>query len=352
MNKIFKKLISWMLAVVLVVSCVPVPAWAAAGEHLDKTYVTEINDGYVSISVSNQNGGFLIDTLLGNQLKDSDDNKNLLFPSEGYDTSFTSIRVQRTDGSTEEYVFGRKYGFMGLASTDVSVEATGSSIRATWGVKDLTVVQVLTLVDETNSQHGLVSIDYEVTTSAEDVENVQVRILLDTALGDQDFGFYELYDGSGSYGLVRKECVVENAYENMLRSVTGEGTSAVNAYTVNAIVEGNEIKPYQVAFGHWANLATTVFDFILQDFNVAQVAVGNVAYMNVMAELYIFCQRAVACDFEIIRMAADSENIHNGFLLVRLARFLWMRFFSAAYYWKHIYASCQFYITPIFGASQ
>ena len=262
MNKIFKKLISWMLAVVLVVSCVPVPAWAAAGEHLDKTYVTEINDGYVSISVSNQNGGFLIDTLLGNQLKDSDDNKNLLFPSEGYDTSFTSIRVQRTDGSTEEYVFGRKYGFMGLASTDVSVEATGSSIRATWGVKDLTVVQVLTLVDETNSQHGLVSIDYEVTTSAEDVENVQVRILLDTALGDQDFGFYELYDGSGSYGLVRKECVVENAYENMLRSVTGEGTSAVNAYTVNAIVEGNEIKPYQVAFGHWANLATTVFDFI------------------------------------------------------------------------------------------
>ena len=262
MNHIVKKLISWMLAAVLVVSCVPVPAWAAAGEHLDKSYVTEINDGYVSVSVSDQNGGFLIDTLLGNQLKGSDDNKNLLFPTEGYDTSFTSIRVKRTDGSTEEYVFGRKYGFLGLASTDVSVEAAGSSIRATWGVKDLTVVQTLTLVDETNSQHGLVSIDYEVTTAGEDVEDVQIRILLDTALGDQDYGFYELYDGSGSYGLVRKECVVENAYENMLRSVTGEGTSAVNAYTVNAIVDGAEIKPYQVAFGHWANLATTVFDFI------------------------------------------------------------------------------------------
>lgn len=262
MKNITKRIISWMLAVVLVVSCVPVTAWAAAGEHLDKTYVTEINDGYVSVSVSNQNGGFLIDTLLGNQLKDSDDGKNLLFPSEGYDTSFTSIRVKRTDGTTEEYVFGRKYGFMGLASTDVTVEAAGSSIRATWGVKDLTVVQTLTLVDETNSQHGLVSIDYEVTTSGDDVENVQLRIMLDTALGDQDYGFYELYDGSGSYGLVRKECVVENAYENLLRTVTGEGASAVNAYTVNAIVEGTEIKPYQVAFGHWANLATSVFDFI------------------------------------------------------------------------------------------
>ncbi len=262
MNKIMKRLISWMLAVVLVVSCFPVTAWAAAGENLDKSYVTEINDGYVSVSVSNQNGGFLIDTLLGNQLKDSDDGKNLLFASEGYDTSFTSIRVKRTDGSTEEYVFGRKYGFLGLASTDVTVEAAGSSIRATWGVKDLTVVQTLTLVDETNSQHGLVSIDYEVTTTSEDVENVQIRIMLDTALGDQDYGFYELYDGSGSFGLVRKECVVENAYDNMLRSVTGDGASAVNAYTVNAIVEGNEIKPYQVAFGHWGNLATTVFDFI------------------------------------------------------------------------------------------
>jgi hypothetical protein len=88
MKNMTKKLISWMLAVVLVVSCVPVPAWAAAGEHLDKSYVTEINDGYISVSVSNQNGGFLIDTLLGNQLKGSDDGKNLLFPSEGYDTSF------------------------------------------------------------------------------------------------------------------------------------------------------------------------------------------------------------------------------------------------------------------------
>lgn len=262
MKNMTKKLISWMLAVVLVVSCVPVPAWAAAGEHLDKSYVTEINDGYISVSVSNQNGGFLIDTLLGNQLKGSDDGKNLLFPSEGYDTSFTSIRVKRTDGTTEEYVFGRKYGFLGLASTDVTVEAAGSSIRATWGVKDLTVVQTLSLVDETNSQHGLVSIDYEVTTSGDDVENVQVRIMLDTALGDQDYGFYELYDGSGSYGLVRKECVVENAYENLLRSVTGEGSSAVNAYTVNAILDGKEIMPYQVAFGHWANLATSVFDFI------------------------------------------------------------------------------------------
>ena len=262
MNKILKKLISGLLAVIMIVGLLPAQALAAAADGSEKGYVTELDDGYISISVSKQNGGFLIDTLLGNQLKDGDDNKNLLFPSEGYDSSFTSIQVTRTDGSMEEYIFGRQYGFMGLSSTDVTVEKAGSSIIATWGVKDLTVVQTLTLLDETNPQHGLVDIGYDVSTSSDDVADVKVRIMLDSALGSQDYGFYQLYDGSDSFNLVKNESVVENAYENILMTVAGEGPSAVTAYTVNALLDGVEQKPYQVAFGHWANLANTVFDFV------------------------------------------------------------------------------------------
>ena len=262
MNKILKKLISGLLAVIMIVGLLPAQALAAAVGSSEKGYVTELDDGYISISVSEQNGGFLIDTLLGNQLKDGDDNKNLLFPSEGYDSSFTSIQVTRTDGSMEEYIFGRQYGFLGLSSTDVTVQRAGSSIIATWGVKDLTVVQTLTLLDETNPQHGLVDIGYDVSTSSDDVADVKLRIMLDTALGDQDYGFYQLYDGSDSFNLVKNESVVENAYENILMTVAGEGPSAVTAYTVNALLDGVEQKPYQVAFGHWANLANTVFDFV------------------------------------------------------------------------------------------
>ena len=301
MKKFMTKTISLLLAVIMVLSWVPVTAFASAPGDSNRGDVTEINDGYISISVSNQNGGFLIDTLLGNQLKGSDDNKDLLFPSEGYDTSFTSIRVTRTDGTVEEYVFGRKYGFLGLASTNVKVEAAGSAITATWGVKDLTVVQTLSLVDEVNSQHGLVSIEYDVTTTADDVENVKLRIMLDTALGDQDYGFYELYNSGGSYGMVRKECLVENAYDNILRSVTGEGASPVNAYTVNAIVDGNEIKPYQVAFGHWANLATTVFDFIPD--------MERPAFNNPIDAQYLTADSAYALYYDMGSIAKDESTI-------------------------------------------
>ena len=260
MNTILKKWISGVLAVVMMFTCLPVAALAATTSTEDDKSV-EINDGYISVSVSKENGGFLVDTLLGNQLKASDDSKNLLFPSEGYDTSFTSFQVTRTNGDVEEYVFGRQYGFLGIYSSGVKTEVKGSSVVSTWSVKDLTIVQTLTFVDETNPQHGQVDISYDVTTTADDVANVKARIMLDTALGTQDYGFYQLHSKDAGYDLIQKEAVIADAYDNVLMAVTADGSSPVSAYTVNAIVDGTEQKPYQVAFGHWANLANTVFAF-------------------------------------------------------------------------------------------
>lgn len=260
MNTILKKLISGVLAVIMMFTCLPVAAIAATTSTEDDNSV-EINDGYISVSVSKENGGFLVDTLLGNQLKESDDSKNLLFPSEGYDTSFTSFQITRSDGSVEEYVFGRQYGFLGINSSAVQTKAEGSKIISTWSVKDLTITQTLSFVDETNPQHGQVDISYDVTTTADDVANVKARIMLDTALGTQDYGFYQLHSKNGGYDLVQKEAVIEDAYDSVLMAVTTDGSSPVTSYTVNAVVDGAEQKPYQVAFGHWANLANTVFSF-------------------------------------------------------------------------------------------
>lgn len=260
MNTILKKLISGVLAVVMMFTCFPVAAFAATTTTEDSDSV-EMDDGYISVSVSKENGGFLVDTLLGNQLKSSDDSKNLLFPSAGYDTSFTSFQVTRTDGGVEEYVFGRQYGFLGISSTAVKTEVKGSSIVSTWSVKDLTIVQTLSFVDETNPMHGQVDITYDVTTTANDVANVKARIMLDTALGSQDYGMYQLHSADQGYDLITKEALIEDAYDNVLMAVCADGTSPVTAYTVNAVVDGVEQKPYQVAFGHWANLASTVFGF-------------------------------------------------------------------------------------------
>ena len=261
MNTILKKLISGVLAVVMMFTCFPVAAIAATATTESDNSV-ELNDGYLSVSVSKENGGFLVDTLIGNQLKESDDGKNLLYPSEGYDTSFTSFQVTRTDGTVEEYIFGRQYGFLGIYTSAVETKIQGSSIVSTWSVKDLTITQTLSFVDETNPQHGQVDISYDVTTTADDVANVKARIMLDTALGSQDYGFYQLHSKNGGYNLVQKETVVgSDAYDSVLMSITNDGASPVIGYTINAVVDGTEQKPYQVAFGHWANLANTVFGF-------------------------------------------------------------------------------------------
>ena len=62
----------------------------------------------------------MIDTVEGDKLNKADDNKYLLFPDENYDTSYTSFRVKRGD-EVKDYIFGRKYGFLGKDSSDVTL---------------------------------------------------------------------------------------------------------------------------------------------------------------------------------------------------------------------------------------
>lgn len=70
---------------------------------------------------------FLIDTVEGDKLNKADDNKYLLFPDENYDTSYTSFRVKRGD-EVKDYIFGRKYGFLGKDSSDVTLVKNSDNI--------------------------------------------------------------------------------------------------------------------------------------------------------------------------------------------------------------------------------
>ena len=271
MKKQFKRLLAMLLVVVTLITTVSSTIYA---EETDQTGVNEVEPGaekvklsdeYMSITVSTKNGGFLIATVDGNALEKSDDNKDLLYPSAYYDTSYTSIRVTRTDGSVEDYIFGRDYGFLGWDSSDVEISRSGNSIIAKWSVKDITVTQTLGLLDETASQHGMVSIDYAVTTSRDDVENVKVRIMLDTALGEQDYAFYQVPNVLNEYSSITNETILdntgENAYNSTFFAIDNPKSPEVNAYTVDVAVAGEMVRPYQVAFGHWNSLASSVFDF-------------------------------------------------------------------------------------------
>ena len=218
------------MAMALLLGALPLNIFAQDDDRLD--YI-ELNDGYLSVKVSAKNGGFLIDTVEGDQLKKSDDNQFLLYPDDDFDTSYTSFRVTRGTES-KDYIFGRSYGFLGLASSDVEIEKVNNSVVAKWSVDGLTFIQTLTLLDTTANQHGMVFITYEVENAGDDA-HVQARVMMDTALGYQDYALYELTQPGGEYLTVESEQLLEgSAYASSFYAWDNEYSPSVTAYTVNA----------------------------------------------------------------------------------------------------------------------
>ncbi len=260
-----KKILSSVLVAVMLMTSIPTAVYAA-GAGADNPEKLELSDEYVKVTVSGKNGGFLIDTLEGDKLEKADNNKFLLYPAEEYDTSYTSIRVTRKNGDVEDYIFGRKYGFLWLEGRDISLVKEGNSIVASWSVKDITVEQSLTLLDEMASQHGMVGISYKVSTTSDDVENVKLRIMLDTALGYQDYGTYQVPNSLNEYTTVIGEKIIDTKggieYNGTMFSIDDAKSPNISAYTTDAAVGSEKVMPYQIAFGHWNNLASSVFDFI------------------------------------------------------------------------------------------
>ena len=263
MKKILKKILASVLCAVVLLSSLPLSVFA---DELKTPESYELADDYIKVTVSAENGGFLIDTVEGNRLEKDDNNQNLLYPATDYDTSYTSIRVTRTDGSVEDYIFGREYGFLGIDSSKVVVTRVGNTLEAVWSVKDITVKQTLGLLDEASSQHGMVTIDYEVSTTSDTVANVKVRIMLDTALGENDSAYYQIPNVLNEYTSLTNEYLLNNtdsntAYNGAFFAVDAPSSPKIKAYTIDVAVDGQILKPYQVAFGHWNSLASTVFDF-------------------------------------------------------------------------------------------
>lgn len=117
-SRIFKKITALVLSVAMLTGALPV----FASEPQQQVYTLQ-ND-FIKVDVSGENGGFHIDTIEGNKLSKDDNNKMLLHNSSEYDTSFTSVRITR-GGKTKDYIFGRSYGFLGLSGTDLETVQGG-----------------------------------------------------------------------------------------------------------------------------------------------------------------------------------------------------------------------------------
>jgi hypothetical protein len=220
-----------------------------------------VENEYIKVTVNRANGGYTISTLEGDILKKSDNNKALTHRGEDFDTSFTSFQIAGDAG--QEYVFGNDYGLLGWASSDVATTVDSVGITSTWSVKDLAVTQRIELISgNLSEQLGTAMISYTVKNNSTGNMPLKSRVLMDTQLGENDFGYYEVTKGvlGAGYNFIDSETTLSGSdvpADYFVKDAPFEPDVA--AFGVNSTIATD--KPYQMTFAHWANLAGTKFDY-------------------------------------------------------------------------------------------
>ncbi len=250
MNRMKIRLLAVLLTLALTVGLLPASALA---EELNDT--ASIQNDNIEVLVSKRTGGFSIRTLEGDVIQKDDNNKNLLFPMGDDDTSFASLRVTR-NGKIKDYVFGGKYD----GSSGVTVTATETEINASWTVDQITVTQTLRLAG--GNEHGMAYLYYSAENKGAPAD-IRLRLVMDTALGTQDFGYYQVTktpEEGGGYLRVETEQTV-TGYNNAFMTYDDLRNPSVIAYFLNGSIGDAASAPEKVVFAHWAHLASTVFDY-------------------------------------------------------------------------------------------
>ena len=249
----FKRFISAVLIFAVLISAFP-----ASVVFAEDAEITEISNQYIKVVVNSKNGGYVISTLEGDILKKSDNNVSITHRGENYDTSFTSFKIEG-----DEYVFGED-GSEVITETDVN----GNFVKSIWSVGDFEIEQNISLVNnDTSEQLGTAMITYTVKNHSQSAKEVKSRILIDTQLGENDYGYYEVPKqnlGQG-YEYFEFERTWDSSADPTVKMPSdyfvrdNPYSSSIVGYGVNSVF--TEQKPYKMTFAHWANIAATVFDY-------------------------------------------------------------------------------------------
>ncbi len=258
-----KRLLSVLLAVSMLAAIIPSGDVFADGAESET--VCEISNQYIKVIVNKENGGYVISTVEGDILKKSDNNVMLTHRGANFDTSFTSFKI-----GNGEYVFGEKTGFFGPDTKDVvtTIDDGKNFITSTWSVLDFSVEQKISLVNnDASEQLGTAMITYTVKNNSSNAKDVKSRILIDTQLGENDYGYYEVPNqklGQG-YEYFEFEKTWDSLEDKSIKMPAdyfvrdNPYSSSVVGYGVNSVFENQ--KPYKMTFAHWSNIASTVFDY-------------------------------------------------------------------------------------------
>lgn len=260
-----KSLICLILVAGLFLTEMPVKSLAAQDNgttgakdefEVSSDILTMQND-YTSIHMSGTNGGFYISNVEGDKMVKSDNNKDLLFHNDEYDTSFTSFKITKNN-QTNTYIFGGDYSYEGIETSPVTVLKDAKGLAARWTLGDLEFTQRLELANSGSNEHGMVCISYDVVNNGTEDVQIEARMLLDSAARNQDYLYYEIPESSYKSGIVQKECIMKSdklpttfyAYDDL------NNPSAV----ANHVISSKGMLK-QIAFAHWNSLAATDFDF-------------------------------------------------------------------------------------------
>ncbi len=250
-----KRIIAFTVSIMIILTLLPAPSFAR------ETGTVTVENEYIRVTVSRENGGYTISTKKGDILKKTDDNKALTHRGENFDTSFTSFQIDAD--TSKEYVFGNDYGFLGMASTPVMTTTDSAGVTSTWSVNDLEITQRIELVNSDSSEQlGTAIISYTVKNKASKSRALKSRVLIDTQLGEKDYGYYEVTRGylGGGYDFISKETALSGAQVPADYFVKDSAFQPeVAAFGVNSVIADK--KPYQMIFAHWANIAATKFDY-------------------------------------------------------------------------------------------
>lgn len=246
---------SLLLALTLLTTLVPARILAAGANSLVESLNEEsyLENKAIHVDVSKDSGAFYIRTVAGDKLVKGDENANLLWPSED-DTSFTSVRITR-GGVTKDYIFGKDYGEDG---NTVAVTNDGTKIDAVWSVDGVTFTQSIRLQPTNNDAHGMVVISYSAANTGAAAE-IGVRVLLDTAMGGKDYAYYNTGDSANPVMSERE--LGTDGYNKSIYMMDDPADPLVTGYILNGSVDSEECKPVKTVLAHWANLASTVYDY-------------------------------------------------------------------------------------------
>lgn len=280
MKSLKSRIICAILSIVMIISVFPLSIFAGTDNNseLEKNSANEsannitskstpeyleVSDGYITVKVSVKNGGFYIATAEGDVISKSDNDMALMHNDSDFDTSFTSFRVTRGN-KVNDYIFGRNYAYMGVESSAVNVYMSAdNTIVAEWQVDGILFKQTISLMGADTYQHGMAYIAYTATNVSDvDVDSIEARVLVDTALGQIDYAYYMLGQNDGSYVEVNSEKSISGEdYSNYFFAYDNKTSPNVTAYTLNGTVGGKAVVPSKVTFAHWMDLASTVFDY-------------------------------------------------------------------------------------------